>query len=110
LLVHVFFATTLFLTVVPSLAAQPQIDYHQHLFSARVAKFAPGLNAFSASDLITLLDKAGIRRAVVLSVAYQFSNPNKPPVKDEYADLERKTTGPANRWRFIQSACGVFAA
>jgi len=31
------------------------------------------------------LDAAGIRRAVVLSVAYSFSNPNKPPVPNEYA-------------------------
>jgi predicted TIM-barrel fold metal-dependent hydrolase len=69
------------------LHAQPQVDYHQHLFSPNIAKLAPALKPLTATDLIALLDKAGIRRAVVLSVAYQFSNPNKPRVEDEYAKV-----------------------
>jgi predicted TIM-barrel fold metal-dependent hydrolase len=38
-----------------------------------------------AAELVTLLDEAGIRRAVVLSLGYQYGNPNKPPVPDEYS-------------------------
>jgi predicted TIM-barrel fold metal-dependent hydrolase len=34
------------------------------------------------------LDEAGIRRAVVLSLAYQLGNPNRPPVDDEYAKVK----------------------
>ncbi len=34
------------------------------------------------------MDASGVRRAVVLSVAYSFSNPNKPAVPDEYAHVK----------------------
>jgi len=57
------FAIDLSLFFVPCLGAQPQTDYHQHLFSPRIAKLAPGLNPLSAAELIALLDKAGIQRA-----------------------------------------------
>jgi hypothetical protein len=33
------------------------------------------------------LDEAGIRIALVLSVAYQFANPNRPAVEGEYAKV-----------------------
>jgi len=65
----------------------PSIDYHQHLFSPATAALSPGLTQVSADDLVKLLDMAGIRRAVVLSVAYQFGNPNRPAVDDEYAKV-----------------------
>jgi hypothetical protein len=39
----------------------------------------------AALVLIPLLDAAGIERALVLSLAYQYGNPSKPQVKDEYA-------------------------
>jgi hypothetical protein len=64
------FAIVLSLFFVPCLGAQPQTDYHQHLFSPRIARLAPGLNPLSAAELIALLDKAGIQRALVLSIAY----------------------------------------
>jgi predicted TIM-barrel fold metal-dependent hydrolase len=35
-----------------------------------------------------LLDAAGIQRALVLSIAYQFGNPNKPKVENEYAQVK----------------------
>jgi predicted TIM-barrel fold metal-dependent hydrolase len=65
----------------------PLIDYHQHLFSPATAALSPGVAQVSADDLVKLLDQAGIRRAVVLSVAYQFGNPNRPAVDDEYAKV-----------------------
>jgi predicted TIM-barrel fold metal-dependent hydrolase len=52
------------------------IDYHQHLFSPDLAKLVR-LDTLDADKLIALLDSAGIRRAVVLSVAYSWSNPSR---------------------------------
>ncbi len=66
----------------------PLVDYHQHLFSPTVAKLSPGLELLTASDLIVLLDAAGIQRSLVLSIAYQFGNPNKPKVENEYAQVK----------------------
>jgi len=63
----------------------PLIDHHQHLFSPATSSRAPGLKPVSADDLIGFLDDAGVRRAVVLSVAYQLGNPNRPPEATEYA-------------------------
>jgi predicted TIM-barrel fold metal-dependent hydrolase len=34
--------------------------------------------------MVQLLDQAGIRRAAVLSLAYSYGNPNRPPVEREY--------------------------
>jgi predicted TIM-barrel fold metal-dependent hydrolase len=48
---------------------------------------APESGTVTASELIAFLDAAGIRRALVLSVAYQFGNPNRPVVEDEYAKV-----------------------
>jgi uncharacterized protein len=79
--------------------SQPLVDYHQHLFSPAVAKLSPGLKSIDASDLIALLDSAAIRRALVLSVAYQFGNPNKPAVEDEYAQVKAE-----NDWTSRQVA------
>ena len=53
----------------------------------------------SAEDLIKLLDRAGIRRAVVFSVAYQFGNPNRPSVNDEYGRVKAE-----NDWTSQQVA------
>jgi predicted TIM-barrel fold metal-dependent hydrolase len=43
------------------------------------------------------MDEAGIRHAVVLSLAYQFGNPNRPGVKDEYTQVKRE-----NEWTAAQ--------
>jgi predicted TIM-barrel fold metal-dependent hydrolase len=69
------------LAPLPALA-QPLVDHHQHLFSAALAKLidAPPI---AAADLITHLDEAGIRRAVVLSTAYSFGNPARK-VENDY--------------------------
>src|SRR6185295_15297641 len=93
------FAIVLSLFFVPCLGAQPETDYHQHLFSPRIAKLAPGLDPLTSADLIALLDKAGIRRAVVLSIAYQYSSANRPPIDDEYARVKEE-----NDWTSQQVA------
>ena len=77
----------------------PAIDHHQHLFSTAVHNVSPTLAPMDAAELVKLLDEAGIRRAVVLSLGYQFGNPNKPPVPDEYAAVKAE-----NDWTAAQIA------
>ncbi len=79
--------------------AQPLVDYHQHLFHPAVTSLAPDTGTITASELVAYLDAAGIRRAVVLSVAYQFGNPNRPAVQDEYAKVRAE-----NDWTSEQVA------
>ncbi len=57
-----------------------------------------GLNR-STQAISSRLDSAAIRRALVLSVAYQFGNPNKPAVEDEYAQVKTE-----NDWTSRQVA------
>lgn len=54
--------------------------HHQHLFSPAITRLSE-IQLLSATDLIVHVDAAGIRRAVVFSVAYQLSNPNRPPLR-----------------------------
>jgi uncharacterized protein len=68
----------------PQHQSSPAIDHHQHLFSPTATKLAPSIQPVTATDLLALLDMAGIRRAVVLSLAYQFGNPNRPRMQNEY--------------------------
>lgn len=68
--------------------AQPLVDHHQHFFGPAVTTLTPGVEPITATELIVLLDSARIRRAVVLSVAYQFGNPNRPPIENEYAQVK----------------------
>jgi len=76
------------------------VDYHQHLYSPEAGgRSSPGPKGIDADDLIAQLDAAGIARAVVLSVAYSFSNPNKPKVEDEYAHVRAE-----NDWTSAQVA------
>jgi predicted TIM-barrel fold metal-dependent hydrolase len=85
----------------------PLVDYHQHLFSPAIvalasvtpAPAARRLSPISASDLVAKLDSAGIRRGLVLSVAYMYGNPNRPPVENEYAKVKAE-----NDWTSQQVA------
>ena len=79
--------------------ARPVADLHQHLFGPGTLELSPSLPRVTAPDLISLLDSAGIRRAVVLSIAYQFSNPNRNPVPNEYARVMAE-----NDWTAEQAA------
>jgi predicted TIM-barrel fold metal-dependent hydrolase len=83
-------------------ASAPLADHHQHLFSpAATAFMADGrtpLPTIMASDLVALLDQAGIPRAVVLSLAYAYGSP-KRQVDDEYAKVRRE-----NDWTAVQAA------
>ena len=78
---------------------QPLVDHHQHLSSQATIRLAPAFHLLDAADLIAHLDAAGIRRAAVLSSAYQFGNPNRPPVENEYAQVKAE-----NDWTSEQVA------
>jgi predicted TIM-barrel fold metal-dependent hydrolase len=71
----------------------PLADHHQHLFSPAVAVLisppspAPPVEPITASDVVALLDASGIRRALVLSVAYMFGSPNRT-VENEYEKVK----------------------
>ena len=76
------------------------IDYHQHLYSPQAgARSSPGPKGIDADYLVAQLDAAGISRAVILSVAYSFSNPNKAAVPNEYAHVMDE-----NNWTSAQVA------
>jgi predicted TIM-barrel fold metal-dependent hydrolase len=66
----------------------PFADYHQHLFSPALAELmspqppAAPAAPITANDLIPLLDAAGIKRAVILSTAYIWSQPRRKVVND----------------------------
>jgi predicted TIM-barrel fold metal-dependent hydrolase len=80
--------------------AAPVVDYHQHLFSPAAAALvtaAPG-GGISARDVIALLDSAGIRRALVLSVAYTWASANRS-VDNEYEKVKAE-----NDWTSQQVA------
>src|SRR5438309_12007456 len=94
-------AVTMLLAQLHSAAGQghPLIDYHQHLVSPAAAVRSPTLGVITAADLVAALDSAGIRRALVLSVAYQFANPNRPALENEYAAVKAE-----NDWTSLQVA------
>ena len=59
----------------------PAADHHQHLFSPAVeAMFAAESVEFppvTARDVVAHLDSAGVRRALVLAVAYLYDSPDR---------------------------------
>jgi uncharacterized protein len=77
----------------------PVVDHHQHLFSAAIAARSSGVEPIDAARLVRLLDGAGIRQALVLSLAYQYGNPNRPPVENEYDRVKAE-----NDWTSEQAA------
>ena len=77
----------------------PAADHHQHPFSQARVDFQPsGLRTITAADIVGLLDKAGIRRAVLLSTAYAYGRPGSEP-PDEYARVRAE-----NDWNGAQAA------
>ena len=80
----------------------PAADHHQHIFSPPLVKLlmpgAPESQTLAAADVIALLDKAGIQRALLLSVAYTWGNPSRT-IEDEYAKVRAE-----NDWNSAQAA------
>jgi len=78
----------------------PSADHHQHLFGPAIVARAPTpMSTIDGDGLIGLLDTAGIRKAAVLSLAYMYGNPNRPPVEHEYAAVKAE-----NDWTSAQVA------
>jgi len=82
----------------------PAVDHHQHLYSPAIAALisppppAARITPIDASDLISLLDAADIRKSVVLSVAYIYGQPTRT-VDDEYEKVKAE-----NDWTSTQVA------
>ena len=80
----------------------PVADHHQHLFSPAIAAvLAPGspeLQTITAPEVVALLDAAGIRYALLLSVAYMYGSPART-LADEYARVRAE-----NDWTADQAA------
>ena len=81
--IGVFRILIVWIAFCPIAAAQGLIDYHQHLLMP--TEDSP--RGFLAADLVKLLDEAHVSRALVLSMAYRYGNPNQAPVADEYAHV-----------------------
>jgi predicted TIM-barrel fold metal-dependent hydrolase len=78
----------------------PRADHHQHLFGpAVVARSTTPMAVVDADRLIALLEDGRIGKAVVLSLAYQYGNPNRPPVEREYEAVKAE-----NDWTSTQVA------
>jgi len=83
-------------------AQPPLVDYHQHLFSPAAAALVTGQSSspgLLARDVAALLDSAGIRRALVLSVAYTWGKASRAAVDSEYAHVKAE-----NDWTARQVA------
>jgi len=78
-------------------APAPLVDHHQHLFNPEITGTA--VEPLDGAALVAYLDAAGIRRAAVLSIAYQYGNPNRPAVENEYARVKAE-----NDWTSRQVA------
>src|SRR5262245_7034873 len=79
----------------------PRVDHHQHLFSPAAGALVsgdPNSRGISAKDLIALLDAAGIRRALVLSMGYTWGSANRN-VENEYEKVKAE-----NDWTSQQVA------
>jgi predicted TIM-barrel fold metal-dependent hydrolase len=102
---------TILLPIVAGAQKLPSNDYHQHLLSPAVASLIGEPRTFLARDLIAQMDAIGIRRAVVLSLAYQFGNPNRPRVKDEYTLVKAENDWTASQVKQYRDRllgfCGV---
>jgi predicted TIM-barrel fold metal-dependent hydrolase len=74
------------------------VDIHQHLVSPATARLS-NRQPVLARDLIAAMDSARVRRALVLSIAYQFGNPNRAAVANEYEEVKAE-----NDWTAAQAA------
>jgi predicted TIM-barrel fold metal-dependent hydrolase len=79
----------------------PVADHHQHVFSPAMVALLDTTKSqqpITARDVVALLDSAGIRRALVLSVAYIYGSPARS-VADQYAKVRAE-----NDWTAAQAA------
>ena len=94
--IRILFALSILTTGVLAQTA-PVADHHQHLFSPSIAE-AGKITPITAKDVVALLDEAGIKRGVLLSVAYQYGRPGREP-QNEYEKVKEE-----NDWVAAQAA------
>ncbi len=86
-----------------SISSAEIIDYHQYVYSpaaaARTSAGGRGWKGIDAKSPIADLEAAGIQQAVVMSIAYDFANPYKPAVPNEYEHVKAE-----NNWAGAQVA------
>ncbi len=68
--------------VVAAAIAAPRVDHHQHLLTPAMA--AEGQKPIDAAAMITMLDEAGIERAVLLSNAYRYIDPAQVKAENDW--------------------------
>jgi uncharacterized protein len=75
-------------------------DHHQHVASPAMGAFQkfPGVTSITAKDTVALLDAAGIKKAVLLSIAYSYGRPGREP-QNEYEKVKEE-----NDWVGAQAA------
>jgi uncharacterized protein len=99
---HLIILALILLAPVAPAQAPPAADHHQHVFSPAMTSLLTagtgGPQSLTAKDVIALLDKAGIRRGLLLSVAYIYGSPART-VEDEYAKVRAE-----NDWNGAQAA------
>lgn len=79
----------------------PIADHHQHIFSPAMVALLDTTHTqppITARNVVALLDSAGIRQAVVLSVAYIYGSPARS-IADEYTKVRAE-----NDWNGAQAA------
>jgi predicted TIM-barrel fold metal-dependent hydrolase len=78
----------------------PVGDHHQHVASPAMGIFQKfsGVSSVTAKDTIALLDGAGIKKAVLLSMAYSYGRPGREP-QNEYEKVKEE-----NDWVGAQAA------
>jgi uncharacterized protein len=94
---HAVWLLLLFPVAVPARAPAPRVDHHQHLMNPAMVE-SPA-QAIDAQLLISRLDDAGIRRAVLLSNAFAWGNPRPTPLENEYERVKAE-----NDWTLQQAA------
>jgi predicted TIM-barrel fold metal-dependent hydrolase len=82
------------------IAQPPAADHHQHIASPSMGEYQkfPGVTSVTAKDVITLLDAAGIKKGVLLSIAYSYGRPGREP-QNEYERVKQE-----NDWVGAQAA------
>lgn len=103
---HLISGCLLAVTFFRPLAVQqrPLVDYHQHLFSPAAAKIASGVDPVTASDLIALLDAAGIVASLYCQLRINSPIPTSRPSRGSTSRSRLRMIGPADRWWAIQIA------
>lgn len=89
----------------------PRVDHHQHLLSPALARAWKQPEPVLAEHLVAQLEAAGVQRALVLSLAYAWGSPGRPPSDDEYANVRAENDWVAQQAAFypkrLVAACSV---